>query len=429
VRSGGIHLLYAWLLFALIALMVLGCQPPQRPPLPIGPLPETYTYHRPDGNRVVSGRGALPDVLPVDIPLGGQPDWVVGAPIKGGSLWAAVLDDGTVIAFSVIEGQAESIAVMPENLPPGMPPLLIIEDGQPELVTPPTTSASVSTHPVVLSSGKLAFVADSGDLAIHKDGQVTRLALNCLPDARILTDENDRLLLLTGATRRYEHGVLGDDVEAASISLIETDKIPQVGLTIPIPGDSVVEGIAPIWADLTGDGAREIVVTVSNARQGAQIIAFDASGDQLASGPDIGTGFRWRHQLAVAPFGPNGETELAAVLTPHIGGIVEFYSMEGESLSIVATVAGYTSHVIHSRNLDMAVAGDFDGDGQLELLLPDQGRNVLGAIRRTTGGAEVAWSLPVEGKVSTNIAAVMLDDGGLAVAVGREDDVLRVWQP
>jgi hypothetical protein len=354
---------------------------------------------------------------------------VVGAPIKGGSLWAAVLDDGTVIAFSVIEGQAESIAVMPENLPPGMPPLLIIEDGQPELVTPPTTSASVSTHPVVLSSGKLAFVADSGDLAIHKDGQVTRLALNCLPDARILTDENDRLLLLTGATRRYEHGVLGDDVEAASISLIETDKIPQVGLTIPIPGDSVVEGIAPIWADLTGDGAREIVVTVSNARQGAQIIAFDASGDQLASGPDIGTGFRWRHQLAVAPFGPNGETELAAVLTPHIGGIVEFYSMEGESLSIVATVAGYTSHVIHSRNLDMAVAGDFDGDGQLELLLPDQGRNVLGAIRRTTGGAEVAWSLPVEGKVSTNIAAVMLDDGGLAVAVGREDDVLRVWQP
>jgi hypothetical protein len=83
---------------------------------------------------------------------------------------------------------------------------------------------------------------------------------------------------------------------------------------------------------------------------------------------------------------------------------------------------GYTSHVINTRNLDMAVAGDFDGDGRVELLLPDQVRGQLGAIRHEGDGATVAWTLPVDGQVATNVAAVTLADGGLAAAVGR-------WQP
>ena len=79
------------------------------------------------------------------------------------------------------------------------------------------------------------------------------------------------------------------------------------------------------------------------------------------TGPAIGRGNRWRHQIAVAPFGPNGERELVDVLTPHIGGVVEFYRMVGDRIEIVATVPGFTSHVIGSRNLDLALAADADG--------------------------------------------------------------------
>ena len=196
-----------------------------------------------------------------------------------------------------------------------------------------------------------------------------------------------------------------------------------------IPSPQVVEAIAPIWADLTGDGQREIVLTVSDAEQGAQIVVYGEDGQPLAAGPAIGRGYRWNHQLVVAPFGPNGELELATVQTPHIGGIVQFYRLTGDRLEMIARVTGYTSHVISTRNLDMAVAGDLDGDGRIELLLPDQARTNLGAIRRDPEGANVAWTIPVDGKVTTNLAAVALPDATLAVGVGHDGHGLSLWLP
>lgn len=79
------------------------------------------------------------------------------------------------------------------------------------------------------------------------------------------------------------------------------------------------------------------------------------------------------------------------------------------------------------RNLDMALAGDLDGDGSVELLLPDQTLTKLGGIRRTAEGAEVNWTIPIGGRATTNIAAVTTADGSLIIGVGRQDDVLRIW--
>lgn len=60
--------------------------------------------------------------------------------------------------------------------------------------------------------------------------------------------------------------------------------------------------------------------------------------------------------------------------------------------------------------------------------MPDQSRRALGAIRHGVAGATVAWTLPVDGAVVTNLAAVASDDQIVAVGVGRADGVLRVWQ-
>jgi len=67
--------------------------------------------------------------------------------------------------------------------------------------------------------------------------------------------------------------------------------------------------------------------------------------------------------------------------------------MEEKTLRVVARLGGYTAHSMGSRNPDMAAAGDFDGDGRVEILLPNQTLTQLGAIRHTAGGAEVAWSV------------------------------------
>ena len=389
-----------------------------------------FTHQQPDGNRVVEGQGAVPEVTPVDVPLAGEPHWLVAVPLEGGSAWAAVMADGRVHGFQALGQTVEQMVIEPDQLPAGMPPLLSIEDGTARLVTAPSDVASTLSPPMVLDSrGRLAFIEQNGDLVIWEDGEVGRLAVNALPDARLLRDEAKRLLLLAAGTTRYSHGVLGDQVEAAAITLVETEPKLRLVLNIRLPEPQVVEGIAPIWADVDGDGEREIIVTVSDADQGAQVIMFSEAGERTAASPAIGRGFRWRHQLAVAPFGPQGTLELVSVLTPHIGGVVEFFAQKGDNLSIEAQVAGFSSHSIGSRNLDMALAGDFDGDGQVELLLPSQGQTELGGIQCIAEGAEVAWTVPVGGRVSTNLAAVTLSDGKLAVGVGQAEGVLRLWLP
>ena len=77
----------------------------------------------------------------------------------------------------------------------------------------------------------------------------------------------------------------------------------------------------------------------------------------------------------------------------------------------------------------MAFAGDLDGDNKIELLIPIQNRMDLGAVGRNSTGAHVKWTIPLGGRLSTNLAAVTLSDGSLAVGIGRQDGVLRIWLP
>jgi hypothetical protein len=432
-------------LFAVPVLVVLGvaCSSADAPPAPVIPIPSFVlgsdcnvpiepqqlfsTNQRANGNRVVAGCGAVPRVEPIDIPLSGTPAWVVAAPFGDSTLWVTVSEEGVVEAFLVAGRELTRYDITLDRLPPGMPPLLEARDGGFTLLTSLGTDTSTLTTPAVLSpSGRVVTIHTDGSVTITGD-EAAMLPLNALPDARVLTDDRDRFLLLTGATTRYGHGVVGDSFEAASITLVETTPAVRVVTTINLPGDDVVEGIAPIWADMNGDGVREIIVTVSNQDVGARLVVFNEEGERVAEGPSIGLGFRWRHQLALAPFGPNGEVELVDVLTPHIGGGVEFFQLSGTELVRVARVLGYTTHMIGSRNLDMALAGDVDGDGNVELLVPSEDFRSLGGLRRTAGGAEAAWTVPVGGRVTTNLAGVTAPNGRMSIGVGRDDAVLRVW--
>ena len=393
-----------------------------------GPTSYAYTYQQPGGNRYLPGRGNLPNAPTLDIELAGTPRWLVAAPLGAGSLWVAVLEDGTTQAFLVQGAQAVETAITPKSLPSAGPPLLAVAGDEPFLVAGPSDAASEFAHPVPLGdSGRLAFIESGGDLVLWQNGsEAGRLAVNALPDARLLVDGQQRVLLLTKPSSRYPHGITGDQLEATEITLLETRPSLKVVVTIAIPGQRVVEGISPIWADLNGNGQREIIVTISDSEQGAQIVVYSESGEQLAAGPAVGQGNRWRHQLAVAPFGVDGEIELAEVLTPHIGGIAGFYRLDGDSLNLVVQQGGVTSHSIGSRNLDMGLAGDLDGDGQPELVVFNQRFTEITAMRRTQGGVELAWRTPVGGRAVTNLASVNLG-GGIALGVGREDGVLRIW--
>lgn len=377
--------------------------------------PLGLTYHAPTGNRLVAGQAALPEISPTTYSLPGTPRWLVGVPAAAGATrWVVVLDGGRAVGLHVgADGTAERVAVTPESVPG--PPALVGGTAPRRL-----TCGTAHSHPVPFAGG-LAFVAADGRVVIESETGRSTHAVDALPDARPISDGR-RLYVLARATTEYRHGVLGDAVEAGGVAVFDADGQGH-RRTLPPPDGTVIEGIAPIVTDLGGD--RVVLVTASDGSAGARLLALDPSGGVLARGPPVGTGFRWRHQLAVAPFGPAGRREVAVVRTPHIGGVAEFYRREGDRLVLAATEdGGYATHRIGSRNLDMALAGRFDG-GRPRLLVPAGDGRRLVALARREDGVEEAWSLPLGGRLTTNLAAATVE-GTIRLAAG-VDGGLRLW--
>lgn len=385
------------------------------------------TNQQPDGNRLVSGQIDLLNATVLDIPLDGIPLWVVGVSDEAGSpLWVAALEDGQLAGFRVENGAAQPVDLPVSQLPAGMPPAILYQDGIVLILNNQATNLAEFTHPVLSADGDLAYINNQGKVVVQNGSSKTYQA-DALLDGRLLSDGSGNLLTLSTPTDVYQHGVLGDAIEAKGLSLVNQNEgtVNRLG----IYSDQVIEGIAPIWTDLNSDGVREILLTLSNRQGGAQLLVMDENGGTIAQSDPIGTGYRWRHQIAAAPIGPDREMEIVDVLTPHIGGVVEFFRMEGAKLVKVAEISGYTSHVIHTRNLDMAFVGDLNADGRLELLLPRQDLTSLGILQRNETGVEVVGALPLEGGLTSNLAAIPLPDGSMAVAAGMGSGMLRVWLP
>ncbi len=380
--------------------------PPEPPPRDASNDVTKTTSHRLDGNRYALGVGAVPQAAPVDVALGGVPLWVVGVEAAGQPLWVVSLEDG-----SLVQVVGEEVTPLGTTTQPGAPFAVVTSGDDLEVLTAGGDESPL-THPIVVEGRRVAVLED-GNLRIGAE----EIDVDALPDARLVAHPSSGIALLTGPTDDYAHGVLGDDLEAASFTIVHPNGLARV---VNLEPGLVVEGIAPIWADLDGDGEPEEIVTLSDAADGARIAAGDAAGEP------IGRGRRWRHQIAVAPFGPNGEMELVAVRTPHIGGVAEFYDAE---LDVVAEARGVTSHVLGSRNLDMALAADADGDGRVELVAPTEDLEMLAAIRREGPGARLVWTVPLGGRLSTNLAAVELPGGVLALAAGTAAGRLRIWPP
>ncbi len=399
----------------------------------------SYTYHQASGNRFVQGAGRFPDVQALDFQLDITPDWVLLYE-RDNTLEVQVteLQTGLTQSFRQTDRNLTfEISAGPQALYPAQAVPLVVN---PADAAPAPELGSSLSHPVPIAAdddtAQYVYVADDGALVLWRDGgDINRLLLNVQPDARLVVNDHGQIALYADATnQRYVHAIMGDDLEGAALVVLEVvDKALVAVARVDLPGDSIYEGLAPLWADIDGDGVQDVVTTVANRRGGAQVRAYLFDGQQFTrevDGPAIGQGFRWRHQLAWGAFGTDGENELVEVLTPHIGGVVGFYRYTGDALQIVARAPGYTSHIINSRNLDMAVAADFNGDGTPELAVPTQDRRRVVGLQRVPDGVREVWSLSVgSGRVISNLSALALTDGGLALAIGTDDNRLRVWVP
>ena len=394
-----------------------------------------YTCHNPAANHFVRGRGSFPHVMTIDVPLRGLPAWAVGYAMDT-AVWHVVLQNGDLQVVEVApDGTSQTLAFEAGWFEGAQPPLVGVSMVEGTYVMRGDDSVSPLTHPIPVNDFEVLYINRVGDLILgREEGVVASLPINAQLDARIVMNSIGQIALYANATdQRYVHGMMGDQLEAATLLILEVrDSQIRVLSRIDLPGEDVYEGIAPFWADIDGDGIEDLVTTVSNGSLGARLRAYlwvGAGVRQEVDGPAIGQGNRWRHQLTAAPLGPSGEIEIAAIRTPHLNAEMEFYRVTGNSLQLAASMPGLTSHVIGSRNLDQTAAGDFNGDGQPEVLAMDTSRHAVVAVQRHDSGADEIWRLDAGGEIVSNFAPVELLEDRLALAAGTADGRLRVWLP
>lgn len=212
-------------------------------------------------------------------------------------------------------------------------------------------------------------------------------------------------------TGRYDHGILGDTVEAGA--LLARDAGGRRYRAV-LPPDQVFEDLVPRIVDIDGDGRNDVVTIRSFLDRGASIAVFSPDGPRLrlrtATSP-IGHAHRWLNIAAIADFDGDGALDIAVVTTPHIGGTLEFWTWSHGGLRRLAAAPGFSNHRIGSRALGLAAVADADGDGRVDLALPDAGRRVLMIVSLRAGRIETLARLPLPEAIGHDIAAIRTPAG------------------
>lgn len=211
-----------------------------------------------------------------------------------------------------------------------------------------------------------------------------RRAPEGLPDGCVASGSGDvQAAWYTRPTGRYAHAILGDGIEAGALR-VRLANGSQNELVLP---DSLVfEDRTPRLADLDGDGRTEIITIRASTRQGGSVAVYGVRGEQiveLAATPFIGRSNRWLNIAGIADFLGRGDLQVAFVETPHIGGTLKLATFNGSQMRVVARQNGFSNHEIRAREQRLSAVADFDGDGAMDLLVPDARRQQLLAMRFT----------------------------------------------
>jgi len=165
-------------------------------------------------------------------------------------------------------------------------------------------------------------------------------------------------------TTRYDHAILGDDVEWGAL-LLQVDPCSGCGdgqtykIIIRLPENHVFEDLEPriIEGD---DGPSLVMVVESSLTKGARLSLYDERGLYAAT-PFIGRPHRWLAPIGSADLDGDGWPEIAYIDRPHLAKTLRIWSLQEGELAEVASQTGLTNHRIGQ---DFITSGIRDcGDG------------------------------------------------------------------
>lgn len=182
---------------------------------------------------------------------------------------------------------------------------------------------------------------------------------------------------------RYGHFAAGRPHEYARLSA-KTNSGRR--LTLELAADEVFEDVAPRRVQLEKNGPHRLLVIISRRGDGARLALVGAPNDRLqivAQSSPIGTPMRWLNPVAVADLDGDGQAEVAAVTTPHIGGTLRVYRLAEANLVEYAALDGFSNHLYGSAELGLSAAISIDG--RTHLVVPDSNRQHLRIIALRQG--------------------------------------------
>jgi len=190
------------------------------------------------------------------------------------------------------------------------------------------------------------------------------------PTPRVLSAD------LMDPTDRYDHGVLGDKLEWGALR-IATD---QGDVIFRLPEARVFEDVEARLADVTGDGAPEIIVVETDRARGASLAVYGPLG-KIAATPYIGQTHRWLAPAGIADLDGDGRVEIAYVDRPHLRKELVFVRMEDGQLVETHRLPGLTNHRIGD---DFISGGVRDCGAGPELILASVDWTRVMAVRKDT---------------------------------------------
>jgi len=257
-------------------------------------------------------------------------------------------------------------------------------------------------------------------------GEAVASEENRLPDGVVSTGSNDiARAWLTRPTTRYAHGILGDAIEAGGLKVkTASGRIYEHVL----PTGFVFEDRRARLIDLDGDGRDEIVVVLSSLNEGAALAVYGiVDGNILlkAKTPHIGRTHRWLNPAEFADLDGDGNIEITAVWTPHLGRVLQAWRLVRGKLQQVAGIKGYSNHAIGSPVQDLTEIVTLS-DGRMALAIPtprydevafvvlQQGRftevarrpaggRITSAIRRSKNGRQLEFATGRKSRVVIDI--------------------------
>jgi hypothetical protein len=250
-----------------------------------------------------------------------------------------------------------------------------------------------------------------------------KLPDGALPDGHLATGLHDiARAWLAEPTDRYDHGILGDKIEAGSV-VIETRDGKQH--SVRLKNNAVFEDLQPRIADLNGDGHDEIIVVKSYLKRGSALAVIAEHKRKFriaAETPPLGAAHRWLDPVGIADFTGDGNTDIALVRQPHLIGALELWRWRDGRLHKVAEINDAANHIAGARAIDMSVVADFDGDNIADIAVPSLDRSRVRIVSFAPHAREIA-NITLPAKAVTNLGLIK-GKTAPAVALGLADGSL-----